>query len=48
MIPDKQSAETMQKQDERDTYEIMKPMCPPSYHYSDLVTTDAIGHMMYS
>ena len=26
----------------------MKSMCPPAYHHNDFVTTQALGHMMYS
>ena len=28
-------------------YEIMKTMCPPSYHHNGFVATYALGHMMY-
>ena len=28
-------------------YEIMKTMCPPSYHYNGFVATHALAHMMY-
>ena len=28
-------------------YEIMKTMCPPSYHHNGFVATHALGHMMY-
>ena len=45
MIHDTQSAQISQKQDERNVYEIMKTMCPPSYHHNGFVATHA-GSLM--
>ena len=47
MIHDTQSAQILQKQDERNIYIIMKTMCPPGYHHNGFVATHALGHMMY-
>ena len=47
MIHDTQSAQISQKQDGRNTYVIMKTMCPPSYHCNSFATTHALGHMIY-
>ena len=47
MIHDTQSAQILQKQDERNTYAIMKTMCPPSYHhFHDFEATHALGHII--
>ena len=48
MIHKTQSAQTLQKPDERSIYIIMKVMCPLDYHHNGFVATDALGHMMYS
>ena len=42
MIHDTQSAQILQKQDERNIYLIMKTMCPPGYHYNGFVATHAL------
>ena len=48
MIHDTQSAHISQKQDELNTYiNVMKTMCPPSYHHNGFVATHALGHIMY-
>ena len=47
MIHDTQSAQISQKQDEHNTYAIMKTMYPPDYHDNGFVATHALGHMMY-
>ena len=46
-IHDKQSDQISQKQDEHNTYVIMKTMCPRGRHQSGFVATQAFGHMMY-
>ena len=46
-IHDTQSAQILQKQDEHNTYAIMKTMCPPGYYQNGCVATLALGHMMY-
>ena len=46
-IHDKQSDQISQKQDEHNTYVIMKTMCPPGHHQSGFVATQAFGHMIY-
>ena len=48
MIPDTQSAQISQKQDERNIYAVMKRMCPPCYHNLGFVATHALGHMIYN
>ena len=45
MVHDTQSAQIAQKQDGRYIYEIMKTMCPPSYHHNGFVATYALGHI---
>ena len=47
MVHDTQSAQTSQKQDERNIYVIMKTMSPPGYDQNGFVATHALGHMMY-
>ena len=47
MIHDTQSAQISKMQDERNIYEIMKTMCPPSYHHNGFVASHALGHMMH-
>ena len=47
MIHDTQSAQISQKLNERYIYVIMETMCPPIDHQNRLVTTHALGHMMY-
>ena len=47
MIHDTQSAQISQKQDSRNTYAIVKTICPPSYHHNGFVATHALGHMIY-
>ena len=47
MIHDTQNAQISQKQDGRNTYAIMKTVCPPGYHHNGFVATHALGHMMY-
>ena len=42
MIHDTQSAQILQKQDERNIYVIMKTMCPPGYHHNGFVATHAL------
>ena len=41
MIHDTQSAQISQKQDERNSYAIMKIMCPPDYHHNGFVATQS-------
>ena len=48
MIYDTESAQSSQKQDERNIYAIMKAMCPPGYHHNGFVATHALGHMSTS
>ena len=43
MIHDTQSAQIPQKQDGRNTYAIMKTMCPPGYHHNAFVESHALG-----
>ena len=47
MIHDTQSTQISHKQDNRNTYAIMKTMCPPGLHRDDFVATHALWHMMY-
>ena len=47
MIHDTQSAQILQKQDERNIYVIMKIMCSPGYKQNGFAATHALGHMMY-
>ena len=47
MIPDTQSAQISQMQDEHNIYAIMKTMCPPAYHHNGFVVTHALGHIMH-
>ena len=47
MIHDTQSAQISQKQDGRNSYAIMKTICPPGYHRNCFVATHALGHMAY-
>ena len=35
------------KQDNRNTYAIMKTMCPPGYHHNGFAATHTLGHVMY-
>ena len=46
MIPDTQSPQISQKQDEHKIYIIMKTTYPPGYHHNGFVATYALGHMM--
>ena len=45
MIHDTQSAQILQKQNERNIYAIMKAISPPGYHHSGFVATHARRHI---
>ena len=45
MIHDTQSAQILQKQNERNIYAIIKGISPPCYHHSGFVATHARRHI---
>ena len=42
-----QSSQISNKQDERNTYALMKTTFSPGYHRNSFVAIHALGHMMY-
>ena len=47
IIYNTQSAQAWQKQDEHNTYIIMKATCPPVHYQNGFVATQVPGHVIY-